>query len=75
METITINQLVVKTKNTKRTQLVTVGIGRYVYSITNKVTPVGCCVCGPLLWATFMCVFWPLFWEIVSSLSYPLLLL
>ena len=72
METSTINQLVVTTKNTQRTQLVAVGIGIYVYLITNKVTPVGCCVCGPLLWATVLCVYGLLFWAIVSSLSDPL---
>ena len=39
--------VVTKTKNTQRTEPVAVGIGQYIYSITNKVTPVDCCVCQP----------------------------
>ena len=42
------NQSVVKpTKNTQRTEPVDVGIDQYVYSVTNNVTLVDCCVCRP----------------------------
>ena len=42
------NQSVVTpTKNMQWTEPVAVGIGQYVYSVTNKVTPVDFCVCRP----------------------------
>ena len=39
--------VVTTTKNTQRTEPVAVGIGQYVSSVRNKVTPVYCCVCWP----------------------------
>ena len=57
--------VVTTTKNTQRTEPVAVGIGQYVYSITNEVTAVDCCVCRPLFWGTVLCVYAPLFWAIV----------
>ena len=49
------------------------GIGHYVYSITNKVMAVYCCVYGPLLWSTVLCVYGPLFWAIVALTEYTFL--
>ena len=47
------NQLVVvrTTKNTERIKPIAVGKGQYVYSITNKVTPVDYCAGGTCFWA------------------------
>ena len=61
--------VVTTTKNMQRTEPVNVGIGQYIYSIKNKVMAVDCCVCQPWLWATVLCVYGPLFWEIFSTFT------